>query len=300
MNKSRSLSDLARALTAARVEHGMPRSLAKQSCRISSVGSERTYRQQVKMFLQWRSQMRLSASDFVSRDQLIEFLEQWAESHGQKSVDQARQALQLVFDEGLPHVESELCDRRRDRYISQHSLEKILLGFDDRHALAALICGDAGLRASELHTLARRDELQPTSGRDWSTELFLGRTNFEVYCVAGKGGLVRAIALSRHLAEQLELHRLEKPRQVRDREVVHLKFYDLPGGQNFSNYFSKKSLQALRTHFGAHSLRHTWAQNRFKVLIQLAPYAKAMQVLSQEAGHFRPQITFAYLCGECG
>jgi integrase len=170
-----------------------------------------------------------------------------------------------------------------------------LANVSERHALSTMICLDGGLRASELLTLRRRHELQPTAGRDWSANLFLGRANYQVYCVEGKGGLVRAVALNRLLAEQLERYRLEAPRQVRDREINRSKVYDVPGGQNLSNYFSKKSFEALRTHYGAHSLRHTWAQNRFNVLTQHVKHAEAMRILSQECGHFRPQVTFGYL-----
>jgi integrase len=239
--------------------------------------------------------MGIPLDEYVSRNQLTEFLEQLAEIRSQKSVDQARQALQVVYKVSLPRIESELSDRRRDKYMPRSAMEQVLAALSERHSLSAMICLDAGLRASELLTIRRRDELSPTSGRNWSTHLFLGRTNYQVYCVDGKGGLVRAVALNNMLTDELEQLRFDAPQTLRDREIIRLKQYDIPGGQNFSNYFSKNSFKTLRTHYGAHSLRHTWAQNRFNVLTQYVEHAEAMRILSHECGHFRPQITFGYL-----
>jgi integrase len=295
MSKLKAINAAARELVAQRTTHGIPRSQAKRARTISSVGTERTYRQQVKTFHVWRGAMGLPFDGYVSHDQLIEYLEQLAEIRSQKGLDQARQALQVVYDKILPRIESELPERRRDKYIARPAMEGILANFSERHSLSAMICLDGGLRASELLTLRRRHELQPTAGRDWSANLFLGRADYQLFCVEGKGGLVRAVALNRVLAEQLEQHRFEALRQIRDREINRWKAYDIPGGQNFSNYFSKKSFEALRTHYGAHSLRHTWAQNRFNVITQHVKHAEAMRILSQECGHFRPQVTFGYL-----
>ena len=295
MKKLKVISAAARELVAQRTTHGMPRSQAKRERTISSVGTERTYRQQIKAFHIWRDAMGLPFDGYVSHGQIVEYLEQLAEIRSQKGLDQARQALQVVYDEMLPRIESELSERRRDKYIARTAMEEIMVHFSERHSLSAMICLDGGLRASELLTLRRRHELQPTAGRDWSANLFLGRADYQLYCVEGKGGLIRAIALNRLLAEQLEGYRFEAPRQIRDREINRWKAYDIPGGQNFSSYFSKKSFETLRTHHGAHSLRHTWAQNRFKVLTQHVKHAEAMRILSQECGHFRPQVTFGYL-----
>jgi integrase len=295
VNKLDPISAAARQVVAHHTTHGMPRAEAKRRGSISSVGTERTYRDRIKSFYVWRGMMGLPTDGYVSRSQLIEFLEQLAEIQSQKSVDQARQALQVVYKVSLPRIESELSDRRRDKYMPRSAIEKVLTVLSDSHSLSTLICLDAGLRASELLTIRRRDELSPTSGRNWSTRLFLGRTDYQVYCVEGKGGLVRAVALNNMLVDQLEQLRLDAPLKLRDREIIRLKLYDIPGGQNFSNLFSKKSFEALRTQYGAHSLRHTWAQNRFKVLTQHAKHAEAMKILSQECGHFRPQVTFGYL-----
>jgi hypothetical protein len=94
MKKLKTVSAAAREQVAQRTTHGMPRAEAKRKRIISSVGTERTYRQQVKSFYAWRGTMGLSFDDYVSHNQLLEYLEQLAEIRSQKGLDQARQALQ--------------------------------------------------------------------------------------------------------------------------------------------------------------------------------------------------------------
>ncbi|MDF5425801.1 site-specific integrase, partial [Vibrio parahaemolyticus] len=46
---------------------------------------------------------------------------------------------------------------------------------------------------------------------------------------------------------------------------------------------------------GAHGLRHSYAQERMSELQKNMTYEKALEVVSQEMGHFRPDITEVYL-----
>ena len=47
---------------------------------------------------------------------------------------------------------------------------------------------------------------------------------------------------------------------------------------------------------GGHGLRHTYAQNRMYQLQGLGlSYEQALAIVSQELGHFRPDITEVYL-----
>jgi integrase len=165
-----------------------------------------------------------------------------------------------------------------------------------RHALATRIAHAAGLRAHELLTLHLISE-QPASGhRPWSPARFQGRADQVRYTVVGKGGLVREVALPRPLAVQLEARRLPGPTRVIDRQVYYMHCYDIGGGKGWSESFRAASHRALEWSTGAHGLRHSYAQERVEELQNLGmDYHEALEVVSQEMGHFRPDITEVYL-----
>ena len=294
MNKPSAIADVARGLVAQKTQHRMPRREAKLQGLITSLGSERTYSDQVSQYLKWRLALGLPQGGpyFVYESQ--EYLDQLSEVRGQKSIDQALQALRITFSQQLEHVASVVAIRRKDKYLQLEQVQKICEAVPKNHVLSILICLDAGIRASELLTIRRTNEMQATPARPWHEKLFIGRASIQRYVVHGKGGLRREIALSTAIAAQLEQRRLQTPLVRRDREIIRECMYDLAAGQNFSNYFSRAAFTALKQNHGAHCLRHTFTQNRFRVLQQHVKTAEAMLILSQELGHFRPQITHAY------
>ena len=81
----------------------------------------------------------------------------------------------------------------------------------ERHALATEIAYAAGLRGHELLTLRRVGERSASTHRTWLPQRFEGRPGSVLYTVAGKGGLVREVALAGHLAERLEERRRRSP-----------------------------------------------------------------------------------------
>lgn len=89
--------------------------------------------------------------------------------------------------------------------------------------------------------------------------------------------------------------RLDEPRNVRDRGVNYRQHYDLGGGQPWSKSFGAASRASLGWSKGAHALRHGYAQARMATLQRYCSFEKALQVVSQELGHFRPEITLTYL-----
>ena len=118
----------------------------------------------------------------------------------------------------------------------------------------------------------------------------------EAYTVVGKGGLVREIRLSGQLAKELERTRLSEPRIVVDRGIKYRQHYNLSGGVYFSFIFGKTSKEVLGWSTGAHGLRHGYAQDRMSELLELGfARAERMGVISQELGHFRPDIVIEYL-----
>ncbi len=116
-----------------------------------------------------------------------------------------------------------------------------------------------------------------------------------IYTVQGKGGLVREVLLPSRLAERLEHVRLASPVRVTDRGV-------LPESvRHWRRPALVKRLQC-RLHAypglvtGAHGVRHSYAQQRMQELQKLGLVRDmALRTVSQEMGHFRPEITETYL-----
>ncbi len=232
------------------------------------------------------------------------YLEVRAREVGQKSLDNERAALRLLDRPGyamhgghVPRVKAE-CERRlypEGRAYTAEQVRAIAAVQSERDALATLIAHAAGLRAHELYTLRPAEERPASSHREWSPERFAGREGVR-YTVQGKGGLVREVLIPRELAERLEARRLASPELVRDRRVVYEKHYDINGGKSWARSFSAASRRVLGWSNGAHGLRHAYAQDRLRELQALgATWRQAMAIVSQELGHFRPEITKEYL-----
>lgn len=98
------------------------------------------------------------------------------------------------------------------------------------------------------------------------------------------------------LAERLEATRRDEPARITDRGVHYESRYDIGGGQRWSNSVSAASERTLSWSTGAHGLRHSYAQERMTELQRGGlPRDQALTVVSQEMGHFRPEITEVYL-----
>lgn len=164
----------------------------------------------------------------------------------------------------------------------------------ERNALATEIAYAAGLRAHELLTLQRIEERAP-SDRPALESKFNGRDGVR-YTVQGKGGLVREVVLPHSLSARLEDKRLGTANIVNDRGINYRSQYDIAGGQRWSNSFSAASNRALGWSSGAHGVRHSYAQERMSELQnQRLNYTTRLETVSQEMGHFRPDITEVYL-----
>ena len=162
-----------------------------------------------------------------------------------------------------------------------------------RHGLSTLIAHAVGLRAHELLTIARPAE-QPPDRRPARPEKFAGRPGRD-YTVVGKGGLVRLVRLPDHLADRLEERRRDEPVRVTDRGIHYLSRYDVAGGTPWGVSFTGASKRALGWSAGAHGARHAYAQERMSELQRILVRAAALETVSQELGHFRPDITETYL-----
>ncbi len=163
-----------------------------------------------------------------------------------------------------------------------------------QNQLATALCFTAGLRAQELLTLQRANETTVSQHRSWRNDLFIGLEG-QKYIVKGKGGLRRAVMIPHFLAEQLEKHRLEIPRNIKDRKCNITSYYDITGGKSFSDAFSQLSIRVFGWSHGAHGLRYCYAQERLNCSIPNQHYEDSLEIVSQELGHFRKSITPHYL-----
>lgn len=273
-----------------------------QGNQIKSVGTVRNYEQALKNVALAIHSQGLSLRT-LEVTQAINYLEIRAEEIGQKSLDMERQALQALFqhdtkklaeNERLEVIKSQHEQILEARAYTQQQVQEISKNQSIKNSLATEIAYRSGLRAHELLTIRRAEE-QPADKRPAHELKFSGREG-EIYTVKGKGGLVREVLVPHDLAAKLESRRFDTPQEVTDRGVFYQKNYDIGGGHNFSKSFSRVSQSCLGWSSGAHGLRHSYAQERMDEL-QAGGLnrAAALAIVSQELGHFRPEITEVYL-----
>jgi integrase len=239
----------------------------------------------------------------LTREQAIEYLDSRSEEVGQKALDQERQAIQTMMlhvtsqikeSERLPVIKSVHKQILDGRAYTSKQVSMVTSSQTEKNALATQIAYAAGLRAHELYTLRPINEREPSSRPSLESK-FYGRDGAS-YTVQGKGGLIREVVLPYHLAKRLEANKLAEPRQITDRKISYISFYNIGGGVNWSSSFSSASKRAIFWSSGGHGLRHSYAQERMLELKQ-AGFCRevALTTVSQELGHFRPEITLVYL-----
>lgn len=271
---------------------------------IKSLGSVRNYEQQLKICCDYMKENRMGGLRDITPEEAKSYLEIRASENSQSTVDMDRQALQCMMQhvthklgakENLDVVKSELETIEKSRSYTPEQVQRITEHQTDRHAISTEICHKAGLRVHELYTLRPSGEVQP-SPREVHPKKFSNMPEkTKCYTVIGKGGLIREVRIPCPLAERLELRKLDAPKKVSDRGINYKTNYDISAGHRFSDAFSKASDRALGYSNGAHGLRHSYAQNRYEQLANNLPRLDVMKCVSQEIGHFRPEITEVYL-----
>lgn len=214
----------------------------------------------------------------------------------QKSLDRDRKALSIALHIDIKRVSAISDQMLSCRSYNREQLKAITSSMSDKNALGVKIAYDAGLRAHELITLKNIDEGEKTTARTWTEDRFQGRDGVR-YLVTGKGGLVREVLISKSLSRQLEATRLEQPKKRVDRAVNYLQRYDIGGGNNLSASFTRAAKRVLGFSHGLHGTRHTYAQERIDEMKRIfkATHDDARDVVAQELGHFRGDITETYL-----
>ncbi len=263
---------------------------------LGSQGTERNYEQALKGCAAFLKENRMETLSELTVDKAIVYLEARAQEVSQKTLDMDRQAIQAVLGQKLKVIKSELDTTLISRAYTSEQAALVAQAQSNKHRLATQIAENAGLRAHELLTLQRVEEQPADTHRDYRNDRFTGRENTAIYTVKGKGGLCREVAIDRDLASRLEERRLDKPKTTYDRGIGYFQYYDLGGGKQWSDSFSKAAERELGWSEGAHGLRHGYAQVRMKTLQNIGySYIDALEVVSQEMGHFRPSITEVYL-----
>ena len=238
----------------------------------------------------------------LTPESAVDYLASRRADLGQSAINMHRQALQAMLvhvslrlpeGERLTVVRSLKPARKGGRAYTAQQVRMVAAAQNARNGLSTLIAHAAGLRAHELFTLARPDE-QPPDIRPARPEKFAGRPGRD-YTVDGKGGLVRLVRIPDDLADRLEAVRRDEPVRVTDRSIHYASRYDVAAGTAWGASFTGASKRALGWTRGAHGLRHAYAQERMRELQRILVRADALAVVSQELGHFRPDITETYL-----
>ena len=277
---------------------------------LKSVGTIRNYEQALKTATDFLKEHKLGGLRDMTPEIACTYLSCRQEEVSQSTLNMDRQAIQCMMQHVTHQLgpDEKLIDTTTGK-IHQSQLEKIeqsraytteqahLIGSvqSDKHALSTLITHSCGLRAHELLTLRPIEERLP-SDREAHPDKFTRLSTPTVpYTVDGKGGLIREIHIPEHLATQLERHRLAEPQTVTDRGIHYQQHYNIGGGKQWSDSFAKASTRVLNWSTGGHGLRHSYAQDRMHQLSNHYPHKEALRIVSQEMGHFRPEITEVYL-----
>lgn len=299
MFKNYDITTEVNAIVHQHVLHGLSRHQNKEFARsfVVSIGTEYAHKSALTSYARWLLATKNKRLKKSTPADAKEFLGWRAASFRQSTVSLARQAINLHLHSASPvdFVPAKVATQAANRAYSAQQIELLVQEASPALRLSILLCTDAGLRGMELLTIGRPDE-QQVSLRVWSSSLFRGRENDIAYVVRGKGKLFRELRLQPSLASQLEATRRSQAVVVSHRKGHLPSWFDLLGGHDFSIAFGNFSRRVLGFSHGAHGLRHAFAQRRRdELLCAGVEYDLALEVLSQELGHFATKNTLAYL-----
>jgi integrase len=270
---------------------------------IKSVGTVRNYEAALTRVAEFLKDNKLGSLRQLTTEKAINYLEVRALNVGKSQINMERQSIQIMMKhvtdtlqkkETLPVIKSKLTECFKSRSYSRIQVENIMNVQQQVNSLATQIAYSAGLRAHELLTLRPEKDQMPDVRPALHTK-FLGRVGV-FYTAVGKGGLIRLVLIPVHLSNKLEKLRLSVPKIIRDRNVLYKQHYNINGGNRWSSSFSSASKRVMYKSFGAHGLRHSYAQERMNELKILGlTRDNALTTVSQEMGHFRSSITETYL-----
>jgi hypothetical protein len=271
---------------------------------LRSSGTVRNYEDALTRVAAYIKTERLGHLREMTPAMAVTYLEKRGEYVGQSSLNMDRQAIQCMMHnvtakleqkQTIDVIKSQLDEIKESRAYTPEQINAITDRMTEKNSLPTQICYTANLRAHEINTLKPINERIPDV-RPKHESKFLGLTG-KHYTVAGKGGLIREVVIPTDLANKLESYRLDKSERITDRRIYYDRQYNINGGNKLSASFSAASKRALGFSHGIHGVRHTYAQERMGTLMRKyhLPYSDSQLIVSQELGHFRPEITEAYL-----
>lgn len=278
-----------------KVSHGKARHLNKNGPSfIASVATEKKYYGCIKNFFIWCRKNNHSTSK-VTAHIAEQFLQSKSFECVQKTIDAYRQAISLVFDIKPHYIASAKSSLLTPRAYLQTQITHLLKVASPTLNFSIRLAAATGMRSIELDTISRISDISE-SEREWLPERFFGRESDVIYVVIGKGGLRRCIRVPPALSLELEDSRLPAATRKTQREIHYKKRYSIVGGHNFSQQFSRLSIQEFGWSTGGHGLRHRYAQDRIMFLQREGfTYQYALKIVAQELGHFSSQNTLAYM-----
>jgi integrase len=263
---------------------------------VRSLQTAINYQNCVANFLAFRAAGMAPADGPFLRAEMDEFLFLNSLSWRQKTLDQHRHALNKVFCVELPRYSAGVATEMSGKAYSDDEVELILPMLSERHALSVQLLHRTGMRVSE--PLRLNDDLTclpPSPERPWRADLFTGLTDFVTCSCTGKGGLTRLVAIPAPLYVEIRKRRFIHRTTVWDRKKPFTPIFDLAAGQALSTAFTRASIKALGWSFGIHGLRHRYVQYRRAQLEALGfCFRDALEICSQEVGHFRTEVTLHY------
>jgi len=300
------ISEQARSFVQSHTLLGTPRH-GDKSGKIHSIRtSQERSRALVRAVNQIKEQYGIGNLREITESMALSYLKNRVDEVGQKSLDNERLALQMLNQPGFAMHKIRI-ERVKNNSSSSHvryvggraytdkQVSLIAQAQNKHNELATLISHAAGLRQHELYTLRPAVERSPSKDRLWSKERFTGREGVS-YTVIGKGGLIREVLIPHALAQRLEESRMDTPRIIIDQGISYQNMYHIGAGRAWAASFRSAAERTIGSHKGPHGLRHSYAQERMKELREQGfLYRRALGIVSQELGHFRPEITEVYL-----
>ena len=298
--------DQARAFIAGLVTRE-PRPETGRDKQIRSIGTERDYTIASTTAVDWlKANTNTTFLKQMTRGQATRFLEARSLLVGQKALDRDRTILDRLprVRTPLKRIESHIPAGRlatKSRAYEGDQVEEIATRQNAGAALSTRLAYRCGLRSHELLTLKRADRLTKAERRElkgngkWDSNRLKGRDGVR-YVVRGKGGMLRVVIVPRDLARELECRYVPDGFKTQDRRIYYTQFYRISGGQKWSSSFSTASKRAFGWSLGGHACRHTFAQDRLSEYRDAGlTHVDALELVSQDLGHFRPRITKVYL-----
>lgn len=265
--------------------------------KISSVLTEEAHKSALTVYAKWLLATTGKHLKNATREDAMKYQAWRAGRVRQSTLSLDRQAINMHFHFGQPlaFAISSIATVVEDRAYSPSQVTYLRSRASVRLAFSIDLAINAGLRSMELITIASLDCLTP-SDRHWHSQRFHGREGDQKFAVHGKGGLLREVRLESSLAGQLTEFARPTKTKISHRSAILTSHYDLIAGHQFACVFGRLSKKELGFSHGGHGLRHSFAQERFLNLIYLGHEpAVALQILSEELGHFSVSNTLAYL-----